>query len=155
MKIRVYQIDKEKDVNRLAFMSYEFAMEHGWTPKLYDLIFDGDIPGEDLDDIFQELNIGVKPENYKGHSLSVSDVCEVIGDEESEFYYCDSFGWEKIDFDIDKIDDTSSLYEELERDESPCEGCLKYDGDYNCKHCQYGDDGKYSIYDVYRPDELM
>ena len=137
MKIRVYQINTEKDQNRLAFMSYEFAVEHGWTPALYDLIFDGEIPGEDLDDIYQELNIGVRPENYKGHSLSVSDICEVIGDEESEFYYCDSFGWERIEFDIDKIDSSISCVE-IEEDGDPCENCERYDGGYNCKHSQYG-----------------
>lgn len=33
---------------------------------------------------------------------------------------------------------------------SPCEGCPSL----NCKRCQYGDDGDYSIYDVYTPSEL-
>ena len=40
-------------------------------------------------------------------------------------------------------------YEELD----PCEGCQKA-SQYNCKHCKYGDDGNYSVYDVYTPAEL-
>ena len=48
--------------------------------------------------------------------------------------------------------------EELEEDNyeehDPCFGCQAYDGGYNCKHCQYGDDGNYSVYDVYTPAEL-
>lgn len=98
MKIKVYQINSDRDTNRLAFMSHEFVMQYGWSPKLYDKVFDGEIPGNNLDDIYRELNIGVKPEDYKGHSLSVSDVCEIIKENESKFYYCDSFGWVEIDF---------------------------------------------------------
>ena len=33
------------------------------------------------------------PEDYKGHSLSVSDLLEVNG----KFYYCDAYSWEEID----------------------------------------------------------
>ena len=34
---------------------------------------------------------------------------------------------------------------------SPCEDCY----DRNCKRCRYGDDGDYTIYDVYSPSELL
>lgn len=45
--------------------------------------------------------------------------------------------------------------EETDEDEfDPCYGCQARDGGYNCKHCQYGDDGRYSVYDVYTPREL-
>ena len=39
--------------------------------------------------------------------------------------------------------------------DDPCYMCARMDGGYNCKHCQYGDDGNYSIYDVYSPSELL
>ena len=40
--------------------------------------------------------------------------------------------------------------------DDPCYGCQRYDGSYNCKHCQYGDDGRYeSPFDVYSPSELL
>lgn len=39
--------------------------------------------------------------------------------------------------------------------DDPCYGCQAYDGGYNCKHCPHGDDGNYSVYDVYRPSELL
>lgn len=46
-------------------------------------------------------------------------------------------------------------YEELEED--PCEACMAMGGgsSYQCKRCRYGDDGDYSIYDVYSPSELL
>ena len=44
---------------------------------------------------------------------------------------------------------------EMEDDYDPCFGCKAYDNSYNCKHCQYGDDGRYeSPFDVYSPSEL-
>lgn len=39
-------------------------------------------------------------------------------------------------------------------EDDPCYGCQAFDGSYNCKHCPYGDDGNYSVYDVYTPAEL-
>lgn len=51
----------------------------------------------------------------------------------------------------------TKLVEETESDYDyydPCADCAKYDGGYNCKHCKYGDDGRYSPTDVYTPSEL-
>ena len=48
--------------------------------------------------------------------------------------------------------DEDDYYDEFD---DPCYGCQRMDGGYNCKHCRYGDDGNYSIYDVYRPSELL
>ena len=39
-------------------------------------------------------------------------------------------------------------------EDDPCYGCARRDGGYNCKHCRHGDDGTYSVYDVYTPAEL-
>ena len=155
MKVRVYQIDLERDINRLAFMDYEFAHEHGLKPELYDLVFDGELEANVLDDIYMVLNIGFKPKGYHGRSLSVSDIVEIIKDKESAFFYCDPFGWNSIEFDSSRVNNPSFNYEELEKEYDPCEGCRRFDAGYNCKHCKYGDDGDYSIFDVYRMDELI
>ena len=47
---------------------------------------------EILDTLFEKFNIN-HPKNFHGHSLSVSDVIELDGIK----YYCDDFGWVKID----------------------------------------------------------
>jgi hypothetical protein len=53
-----------------------------------------------LDRLFEIFNIE-RPGNFKGHSLSVSDVVEFP--ESHTAYFCDSFGWEKIE-DFHKTD---------------------------------------------------
>lgn len=45
-----------------------------------------------LDNIFETFNI-THPEDYRGHSLSVSDIVQIIdlNNEEDGYYYCDIF----------------------------------------------------------------
>lgn len=155
MKVRVYQINTDRDTKRLAFMGYEFSVAHGWNPELYDIVYDGDLDAHTLDDIFTILNIGERPKDYKGHSLSVSDIVEIVKENKSTCYYCDSFGWVPMEFDTSRVYNPNFKYEDLEEAPDPCEGCQRFDAGYNCKHCKYGDDGDYSIYDVYRPEELI
>jgi hypothetical protein len=45
-----------------------------------------------LEDLFNELNIGVKPSGYFGHSLSVSDLVQ-LG---AKLYCCQGCGWKKV-----------------------------------------------------------
>lgn len=46
-----------------------------------------------LDDIFYKFNME-HPEDFPGHSLSVSDVVALDG----KLYFCDSFGWAEIEW---------------------------------------------------------
>ena len=63
-------------------------------PEYYEKTYEGDIETdktdeyEILEEIFTLLNVN-HPEDYKGHSLSVSDIV-VLNDKK---YYCDSYGW--------------------------------------------------------------
>lgn len=101
MRVRIYQINMERDTERIAFMDYKYASSHGMCPEIYDLKFDGEVPVNTLEGIFALFNVG-RPDNFKGHSLSVSDIVELSEGNKSEYYYCDSFGWEMIRFDGSK-----------------------------------------------------
>ena len=46
-----------------------------------------------LEELFHLFNVGAKPEGYKGHSLSTSDIVELDG----VLYYVDSFGWRELE----------------------------------------------------------
>ena len=37
-----------------------------------------------------------KPEDFKGHSLSVSDVIELTRNGRTKFYYCDTYGFTEV-----------------------------------------------------------
>ena len=68
-------------------------------------------------------------------------------------YFAES---EQVDAETEACEDFVPTYnKQSDYSDDPCYGCQAYDGGYNCKHCEYGDDGHYSIYDVYRPSELI
>ena len=52
-------------------------------------------PGETLEDIYRRFNID-HPEDFKGHSLSVSDVVVLHGDGADTAYYVDSIGFKEL-----------------------------------------------------------
>ena len=37
-----------------------------------------------------------RPKDFKGHSLSISDLVHLESDGTCRLYYCDTFGWKKI-----------------------------------------------------------
>lgn len=108
MRIKVYQIDAEKDSKSLSYENYRKAMSHGGVdPAIYKCVFHGDIEGTALDDVYDAFNTFDHPYigTYQGYSLSVSDVVEVTAEQQEESpvepgcYFCDSIGWRKIEFD--------------------------------------------------------
>lgn len=69
---------------------------------IYESVYKGTIPIGDkeidknmvsniLEDLFVEFNIR-HPKDFKGRSLSVSDVVKLNDD----YYHCQSIGWEKV-----------------------------------------------------------
>jgi hypothetical protein len=61
-------------------------------------VYQGSPKCKSLEDIYMIFNLN-HPEDYRGHSLSVSDIVSVVGYKEIEdgYYFCDSFGWKKLD----------------------------------------------------------
>ena len=109
MKIKVFQINPELDRYSTMFRSHEAAMQLAGRidPSIYKTVFDGNVDAQDLEDVFAVLNFS-QPVGYNGHSLSVSDIVEIVEDKtvESGFYFCDSFGFRKLDtFDSGKCGD--------------------------------------------------
>jgi hypothetical protein len=61
--------------------------------SLYDEVYDGEVNCKDLEDVFHLLNMN-HPADYKGHSLSVSDVIRTS----EGYFFCDSVGFKQIEF---------------------------------------------------------
>ena len=104
MKIRIYQINLERDGDRIAFQDLEnlsrFQQSADINCAIYDRVYEGDVDCATLEDVFQKFNLEHPPE-YTGRSLSVSDIVEVVQDPylESGFYFCGSIGFRRVEFD--------------------------------------------------------
>lgn len=79
MKIKIYQVNMDRDEKRVAFENLD-RLESQNLPidsSIYDTVFDGEVDGDTLEDVFRIFNIE-RPEGYQGRSLSVSDIVEVV-----------------------------------------------------------------------------
>lgn len=104
MNIKIYQINSDRDTKGVSFMGHEYLEKLQGTPEIdsgiYDLVFEGDVECKSLEDVYRMFNVS-HPAGYKGRSLSVSDVVEVMDEsnEKSAFHFCDSFGFKEVHFD--------------------------------------------------------
>ena len=78
--------------------------QNGVDSSLYDEVFNAELGNGDLEEIYTKFNIERHP-LHRGDSLSVSDV--VVTDQGA--YFCDSSGFEKIDFDESKTQKPDDL----------------------------------------------
>ena len=103
MRIKIHQIDHDNDTKGVKFMPLEYTGKHGGIdPSVYKTAFYGDVEAKNLEDIFRIFNTDEIPGTHQGHSLTVSDVVEILDDvqpNEKGCYFCDSVGFEKVNFD--------------------------------------------------------
>lgn len=110
MYIAIYQIDMDRDPDNLAFMNLERTNRIQGSPQInssiYDKVFEGPVKADSMEDVYYIFN-QAHPEGYIGRSLSVSDVVQVVEDNPfgSVFYFCDSVGFKRVDFDSSKTQD--------------------------------------------------
>lgn len=92
-KFNIYQTGSE-----YAFMSWENAREK-FNLNDYAKVYSGTIEDKDISHALQRLyfifNLN-HPVDYKGRSLSVSDIVELKTEQLHELYYCNPFGWIKL-----------------------------------------------------------
>ena len=114
MKIKVYQINHDRDKPIRAYQSLRSLQRLFGSKEIvsdrYDKVFDGEVDCKTLDDVYRKFNLD-HPTDYRGRSLSVSDVVEVVepvSDLKKGFYFCDECSFEKVDFQPEKTQDMSS-----------------------------------------------
>ena len=65
-----------------------------------------------------------RPENFKGHSLSVSDVIALKMQEDVKYYYVDSFGFKELPgFNSDK-NPMRSIEDQIEQNDNQLDGII-------------------------------
>ena len=100
----IYQINTDRDDNRICFLGLDtlerFQHSKEVDPVLYDRVYDGKLDCNSLETIYEKFNID-HPADYKGRSLSVSDVVEIRESDTLNpgFYFVDSIGFKSIPFD--------------------------------------------------------
>ena len=94
----IYQINGGDETRDLRFEPYDrlTATGHRVDPKNYALIYSAELtPGTSLEDIYTRFNID-HPKDFKGHSLSVSDVVVLHQNGQDTAHYVDSFGYKDV-----------------------------------------------------------
>ena len=91
----IYQLKRGDETRDLRFEPYDRLTATGHTvdPANYDLIYSAPLaPGTSLEDIFTRFNLD-HPADFKGHSLSISDVVVLHQNGQDTAHYVDSIGY--------------------------------------------------------------
>lgn len=98
-RFTIYQLKHSDELHSIRFEPFEYLQQNGLACEIhnYDMVYSGNMrPHETLENLFYKFNME-RPDDFKGHSLSVSDVVVVRERGKSTAYYVDSFGFKKLD----------------------------------------------------------
>ena len=94
----IYQLKHGDETRDLRFEPYDRLQVTGNVVDKanYELIYSAELtPGTSLEDIYTRFKID-HPKDFKGHSLSVSDVVVLHQDGQDTAHYVDSFGYKSV-----------------------------------------------------------
>ena len=94
----IYQLKRSDEMRDFRFEPYDRLAATGRTADRanYDLIYTAELtPGTSLEDIYTRFNID-HPKDFKGHSLSVSDVVVLHQNGQDTAHYVDSSGYRQV-----------------------------------------------------------
>ena len=94
----IYQLKRGDETRDFRFEPYDRLAATGHTAEQtnYDLIYTAELaPGTSLEDIYTRFNID-HPKDFKGHSLSVSDVVVLNQNGQDTAHYVDSSGYRQV-----------------------------------------------------------
>lgn len=98
---RIYQFKKDEKYHVVRFQRYKYLEDNNISVDIsdFDFTYQGrlsDISGDTVEDklnsIYIKFNIN-RPDDFKGHSISVSDVIVISKDKELTAYYVDTMGF--------------------------------------------------------------
>lgn len=127
-KYGIYQLKHNPELDHLRFEGTESLKRMGITknnfdaikPENYELIYVGELSelqeqtqGETLEVIYEKFNID-HPEDYRGHSLSVSDIVVLHQNGENSAYFVDSFGFTRLPDFMQTLEGVKEQKEEID-----------------------------------------
>ena len=103
----ILQIKDGSNGEQYRFWGMNYVQETGLQVNVsdYESKYQGKLkPGETLDTLYERFNIH-RPEDFTGHSLSVSDVIVLEAGGDKKAFYVDSFGFCEVeDFFVEKLE---------------------------------------------------
>ena len=127
-KYGIYQLKHNPELDHLRFEGTESLKRMGITknnfdaikPENYELIYVGELSelqeqtqGETLEVIYEKFNID-HPEDYRGHSLSVSDIVVLHQNGENSAHFVDSFGFTRLPDFMQTLEGVKEQEEEID-----------------------------------------
>ena len=143
----VMQLRHDEKIFDERFASMRELNRRGKTPDLehYEVTYYADLPAmwqdvpdnEVLEELFQMFNIS-RPQDFEGHSLSVSDVIAIKRNGEVSVHYVDSIGFKELPGFLDTKPERPSvlmnLKEKCDAPECNPSGCKKKGAAMNFNH---------------------
>ena len=98
----IYQLRRDPELAELRFMNSQYLREHGLEPAFdhYEAVYSGSLPSDGstearLDDLYMKFNTA-HPQDFTGHSLSVSDIVVLRQQGAVSSHYVDSVGFVQL-----------------------------------------------------------
>ena len=99
----IMQLNRSDEARSMSFMSYDFIERQGLKPEInfYEMTYTGPLHtnAESADAICENLFVkfnAERPEDFRGHSMSVSDVIALKRQGEVNYFFVDSFGFKEL-----------------------------------------------------------
>lgn len=98
----ILQLRRGEDTRDEQFMSYSYLQRNGKEPDIdhYEVVYAAALPAyrnqtQLLEGLYEKFNID-HPSDFRGHSLSVSDIVALRVNGVVSSYYVDSFGFKEL-----------------------------------------------------------
>lgn len=100
----ILQLRRTDETTDERFMSYGYLQSHGKEPDIdhYDVVYVAELPtnphvSQDtmLEGLYTKFNVE-HPEDFRGHSLSISDIVALKTDAVVSYHYVDSIGFKEL-----------------------------------------------------------
>ncbi len=109
----IYQLKDEESLRYIRFEGLDRlkADNQAVDKENYNVVYEAPLkPGTTLDDLYYVFNMQ-HPEDFRGHSMSVSDVVVLHRGDEDKAFYVDSFGFTELpDFLLEKTEELEAAF---------------------------------------------